>query len=105
MYLQDRIPGRTPRWRGVTLVHELRAAGVPVSVASDNTRDPFYAYGDMDMVEVVPRGDAHPAARPPGRRLAARRERDARRGDGPGRYRLAEARRRRPTCCCSAPAG
>jgi len=52
MYLQDRVPGRTPRWRGVTLVHELRAAGVPVSVASDNTRDPFYAYGDMDMVEV-----------------------------------------------------
>ncbi len=52
MYLQDRVPGRTPRWRGVTLVHELRAAGVRVSVASDNTRDPFYAYGDLDMVEV-----------------------------------------------------
>ncbi len=52
MYLQDRTPGRTPRWRGVTLVHELRAAGVRVSVASDNTRDPFYAYGDLDMVEV-----------------------------------------------------
>lgn len=52
MYLQDRAPGRTPRWRGVTLVHEFRAAGVPVSVASDNTRDPFYAYGDLDMVEV-----------------------------------------------------
>lgn len=52
MYLQGRAPGRTPRWRGVTLVHELVAAGVPVSLASDNTRDPFYAYGDMDMVEV-----------------------------------------------------
>jgi len=52
MYLQDRVPGRTPRWRGVTLVHEMRAAGLRVSVASDNTRDPFYAYGDMDMVEV-----------------------------------------------------
>lgn len=52
MYLQDRVPGRTPRWRGVTLVHEMRAAGIRVSVASDNTRDPFYAYGDMDMVEV-----------------------------------------------------
>jgi cytosine deaminase len=52
MYLQDRVAGRTPRWRGVTLVHELRAAGVPVSVASDNCRDPFYAYGDHDMVEV-----------------------------------------------------
>ena len=52
MYLQGRAPGRTPRWRGVTLVHELRAAGVPVSYASDNCRDPFYAYGDYDMVEV-----------------------------------------------------
>ncbi|MDW8443812.1 MAG: cytosine deaminase [Acetobacteraceae bacterium] len=52
MYLQDRVRGRTPRWRGVTLLHELAAAGVPVSVASDNCRDPFYAYGDHDMVEV-----------------------------------------------------
>ena len=53
MYLQDRHGGRTPRWRGVTLVHELAARGVPVAVASDNTRDPFYAYGDLDMIEVL----------------------------------------------------
>jgi cytosine deaminase len=52
MYLQGRAPGRTPRWRGITLVHEFRAAGVPVSFASDNCRDPFYAYGDYDMLEV-----------------------------------------------------
>ncbi len=52
MYLQDRHAGRTPRWRGVTLLHELAAAGVPTAVASDNTRDPFYAYGDLDPVEV-----------------------------------------------------
>lgn len=52
MYLQDRMKGRTPRWRGVTLLHEMKAAGVPVMVASDNTRDPFYAYGDLDMIEV-----------------------------------------------------
>ncbi len=52
LYLQDRRPGRTPRWRGVAPLHELRAAGVPVMVASDNTRDPFYAYGDLDMLEV-----------------------------------------------------
>ena len=52
MYLQDRYPGRTPRWRGVTLFKELAAAGVPTAVASDNTRDPFYAYGDLDAVEV-----------------------------------------------------
>ncbi|GGD87932.1 cytosine deaminase [Rhizobium anhuiense] len=52
MYLQDRYAGRTPRWRGVTLFHELAAAGVATAVASDNTRDPFYAYGDLDPVEV-----------------------------------------------------
>ncbi|WP_131194711.1 cytosine deaminase [Lichenihabitans psoromatis] len=53
MYLQDRDKlERTPRWRGVTAIKELRAAGVPVMIASDNTRDPFYAYGDLDMLEV-----------------------------------------------------
>ncbi|MEM9145687.1 MAG: cytosine deaminase [Pseudomonadota bacterium] len=52
LYLQDRQPGRTPRHRGVTLVHEMRARGISVSFASDNTRDPFYAYGDLDMLEV-----------------------------------------------------
>jgi cytosine deaminase len=52
MYLQGRTQGRTPRWRGITMVHEFRAAGVRVSFASDNCRDPFYAYGDYDMMEV-----------------------------------------------------
>jgi cytosine/creatinine deaminase len=52
MYLQDRKAGRTPRWRGVTSLHELKAARVPVMVSSDNTRDPFYAYGDLDPLEV-----------------------------------------------------
>lgn len=53
LYLQDRHAGRTPRMRGITLVHEMRARGINVSFASDNTRDPFYAYGDMDMLEVL----------------------------------------------------
>jgi cytosine deaminase len=53
LYLQDRRNnGTTPRWRGVTLLHEMRARGIKVAVASDNTRDPFYAYGDLDMLEV-----------------------------------------------------
>ena len=51
LYLQGRKPG-TPTWRGITLLHELRAAGVKVAVASDNTRDPFYGFGDLDMAEV-----------------------------------------------------
>jgi cytosine deaminase len=52
LYLQDRRAGLTPRRRGVTALHELKAAGVRTMVASDNTRDPFYAYGDLDMMEV-----------------------------------------------------
>jgi cytosine deaminase len=53
LYLQDRHLARTPRMRGITLVHEMKARGINVSFASDNTRDPFYAYGDMDMLEVM----------------------------------------------------
>jgi cytosine deaminase len=56
MYLQDRRAGHTPRWRGVTALHELKTAGVPVMIASDNTRDPFYAYGDLDLIEVLREG-------------------------------------------------
>ncbi len=52
LFLQDRQAGRTPRWRGVTALHELSDAGVNVMIASDNVRDPFYAYGDLDMLEV-----------------------------------------------------
>ncbi len=52
LYLQDRHPGKTPRYRGVTLLHELKAAGVNVALASDNCRDPFFAYGDHDGLEV-----------------------------------------------------
>jgi cytosine/creatinine deaminase len=52
LYLQDRVPKRTPIWRGVTLVHELKNVGVPVAIASDNCRDPFYGFGDHDGLEV-----------------------------------------------------
>jgi cytosine deaminase len=55
LYLQDRrgtgSPG-TPHWRGLTLIHELLDAGVPVACASDNVRDAFYPYGDLDASEV-----------------------------------------------------
>jgi cytosine deaminase len=52
LYLQDREPGRTPRRRGVTLLHEMAARGIRVALASDNCRDPFYGYGDHDLLEV-----------------------------------------------------
>jgi len=55
LYLQDRRGAgfpRTPQWRGLTLIHELLDAGVPVACASDNVRDAFHAYGDFDAAEV-----------------------------------------------------
>jgi cytosine deaminase len=57
LYLQGRpaesgLRG-TPRWRGVTLLHEMIASGVPTACASDNVRDAFYAWGDFDMFEVM----------------------------------------------------
>ncbi|MEO1386250.1 MAG: cytosine deaminase [Cyanobacteria bacterium J06634_6] len=52
LYLQDRRTGQTPRYRGVTLLRELKAAGVRCAIASDNCRDPFFAYGDHDGLEV-----------------------------------------------------
>lgn len=52
LYLQGRSQGRTPTWRGVTLLHELRQRGISVAVASDNCRDPFHGFGDHDAFEV-----------------------------------------------------
>jgi cytosine deaminase len=52
LYLQDREANHTPRWRGVTLLQELKQHGIPTAVASDNCRDPFYGFGDHDVLEV-----------------------------------------------------
>ena len=52
LYLQDRETQTTPRWRGVTRVKELKQAGINVALASDNCRDPFFGFGDHDMLEV-----------------------------------------------------
>lgn len=53
MYLMDRKPGRTPRWRGVTAAKEIRAAGLPLAIGGDNCRDAWYAYGDHDMLDTL----------------------------------------------------
>ncbi|NEQ22457.1 MAG: cytosine deaminase [Microcoleus sp. SIO2G3] len=50
---RSNFPTHTPRWRGVTLIHEFKHSGVPVAVASDNCRDPFHAFGDLDGLEVL----------------------------------------------------
>ncbi len=51
LYLQDMNPGRSPRLRGLAPAQELRAAGVPVLLGSDNVRDPFYPMGLHDPLE------------------------------------------------------
>jgi cytosine/creatinine deaminase len=48
----------------VAPLHEFKAAGIPVMVASDNTRDPFYAYGDLDLLEVYREATRIAASRP-----------------------------------------
>jgi cytosine deaminase len=52
LYLQGRGE-ETPRVRGLTLIRELLAAGVPVRFGSDNVRDAFYTYGDADPLEAA----------------------------------------------------
>jgi cytosine deaminase len=52
LYLQDRESSRTPRWRGVTALQEIKQHNIPAAVASDNCRDPFFGFGDHDGLEV-----------------------------------------------------
>ena len=55
LYLQDRRQdafSKTPRYRGVTILRGLADARVKCAIASDNCRDPFFAYGDHDGLEV-----------------------------------------------------
>ena len=52
LYLQDRQPGISPRQRGIAPLKDIRARGIPVAIGSDNTRDAFYAYGDLNVPEL-----------------------------------------------------
>ena len=52
LYLQDRKENTTPFWRGITKVKELKQQGIPICFASDNARDPFFGFGDHDVLEV-----------------------------------------------------
>jgi cytosine deaminase len=51
LYLQDMAPGRSPRLRGLAPAQELRTAGVPVVLGTDNVCDPFYPLGIHDPLE------------------------------------------------------
>ena len=54
---------------GCAPVHEMRQHGIPVAIASDNVRDAFYAYGDLDVPELFRDAVRMIAARSSGRRL------------------------------------
>jgi cytosine/creatinine deaminase len=50
LFLQGRASaGESPVARGLTRIHEARAAGVMLAMGSDNHRDPFFPYGDLDV--------------------------------------------------------
>ena len=52
LYLQGRTGG-TPNRRGVTRLHELRRAGVTVTIGADNVRDAFCPIGKLDPLHVL----------------------------------------------------
>ena len=56
LLLQDATTGRTPRQRGLTLLKEARARGIPLLIASDNVQDPFCRVGSYDPVEALAAG-------------------------------------------------
>ena len=53
LLLQDAQTGRTPRWRGLTLVKEARARGIPLLISTDNVQDAFCRAGSFDPVEAL----------------------------------------------------
>ena len=52
LYLQDRNPGVTPRWRGITCLQEIAQRDIDLAFASDNCRDLFNCFGDYDLHQV-----------------------------------------------------
>jgi cytosine deaminase len=53
LLLQDARTGRTPRQRGITLVKEARARGIPLLISTDNVQDAFCRAGSFDPVEAL----------------------------------------------------
>ena len=89
---------RTPLWRGLTLLQELRAANVPVAAASDNVRDWWHPYGDYDLLQVWREAVAmgHLDTAPSEGELGGSGHRRRRGRDGRGRRRHRGGRARGP---------
>ncbi|MFL6797731.1 MAG: amidohydrolase family protein [Xanthobacteraceae bacterium] len=52
LYLQDR-GDEGPLRRGLAPIRELRAAGIPVRLGTDNVRDWFFPFGNADMLDTA----------------------------------------------------
>ncbi|MHA6311863.1 cytosine deaminase [Pantoea sp. USHLN298] len=53
LLLQDAVTGRTPRQRGITLLKEAQAAGVPLLIGCDNVQDAFCPAGSYDPLDTL----------------------------------------------------
>lgn len=53
LLLQDAVPGRTPRQRGLTLVKEAQARGMPLLLGADNVQDAFCPFGSYDPLDTL----------------------------------------------------
>lgn len=53
LLLQDAVMGQTPRQRGITLLKEAQAAGVPVLLGCDNVQDAFCPAGSYDPLDTL----------------------------------------------------
>lgn len=53
LLLQDAVSGRTPRQRGITLLKEAQAAGVPLLLGCDNVQDAFCPAGSYDPLDTL----------------------------------------------------
>ncbi|MDI9222827.1 amidohydrolase family protein [Pantoea sp. EA-12] len=53
LLLQDAVPGRTPRQRGLTLVKEAQARGIPLLLGADNVQDAFCPFGSYDPLDTL----------------------------------------------------
>ncbi len=47
------MTGRTPRQRGITLLKEAQAAGIPVLLGCDNVQDAFCPAGSYDPLDTL----------------------------------------------------
>ena len=52
LWLQDNLKGKTPRLRGLAPIIEAQKLGINVMIASDNCQDPFYPFGDFNLLSV-----------------------------------------------------